>query len=130
MGLMKEEKLRMWKNSIRDHKLIGVTLGQMLDALIDNSLQALKIDRSRDLDQREQEIRKGLEYLRTVAAPDPDDYWQSIDGPKAAFTIDMLDEMLSAKPGTPKWFVEWKAYRERIREEFEEEKHGAAPGSV
>jgi hypothetical protein len=126
VGLMTEEKLRSWKNSIRNHTPIGVTLGEMLNALIDNGLQALKIDRSRDLEWRENEIRKGLDYLRLVVTPDPDDYWQSIDAPKASFVIDMFDEMLKAKPNTPRWFTDWDAYRKRIAEEFDEpeEHHG------
>ena len=118
MGLITEEKLRFWKNAIRNKTLTGITWEELVHTLIDNGLQALKIDRSRELDHREAQIREGLAYLRTVAAPHPEDYWQSIDGPRAQFTIDMFDEMLSAKPGTPKWFVDWSAYRMRIAEEF------------
>jgi hypothetical protein len=129
MGLMSEEKLRSWRNAIfRDHKSTGVTLGEMLHALIDNSLQALKIDRSRELDWREQQIREGLTYLRGVAMPDPGDYWQSVDPDKVKFTIDMLDEMLAAKPGTPRWFIAWASMRERIAEEYGDDE--TPPGVV
>jgi hypothetical protein len=125
--MMSRDKLLQLKKAAR-RKTAGMELPiQTMHALIDSNLEVLNQleggkstqELRAELTWREQQIREGLDYLRTVATPHPDDYWQSIDPVKANFTIDMLCEMLRAKG--PKWHRDWKAYRLRIAEEFDEQ---------